>query len=85
MLILTRKSGQGFLIGDDIEITITDIYGDKVRVGIDAPKQVKILRTELTETTELNQQAAEAANSVSVKALAAGLKKNPEEKSKASE
>ncbi len=75
MLILTRKSGQGFTIGDDIEITITEVSGDKVRVGISAPKEVKILRSELTQTLEANVAAASLVNKQSLRALAMGLKK----------
>ena len=74
MLILTRKTGQGFRIGDDIEITITEVTGDKVRVGINAPKEVKILRSDLQETVEQNVQAASRADAGSLRALAAGLK-----------
>lgn len=74
MLILTRKTGQGFRIGDDVEITITEVSGDKVRVGINAPKHVKILRSELSETMEQNVQAAESVKTSSMRALAAGLK-----------
>lgn len=73
MLILTRKAGQGFTIGDDVEITITEISGDKVRVGINAPKHIKILRSELSQTMEQNQQAAGPANTAAIKALAQGL------------
>lgn len=73
MLILTRKPGQGFLIGDEIEITITEISGDKVRVGIDAPKHIKVLRTELSQTVESNQQATKT-DAGSLRALALGLK-----------
>lgn len=75
MLILTRKTGQGFLVGDDIEITITEISGDKVRVGINAPKHIKVLRTELSETVEQNVQSAGSVNAGAMRALAAGLKK----------
>ena len=74
MLILTRKTGQGFSIGDDIEITITEISGDKVRVGINAPKHIKVLRSELSETMEQNLQAAGPASSAAIRALALGLK-----------
>lgn len=77
MLILTRKTGQGFTIGDDIEITITEVSGDKVRVGINAPREVKILRSELTQTLEENVAAAAAADRQSLRALAMGLKKQP--------
>lgn len=74
MLILTRKAGQGFTIGDDVEITITEISGEKVRVGINAPKHIKVLRSELSETVAQNQQAAGPASSDALKALAQGLK-----------
>lgn len=75
MLILTRKTGQGFRIGDDIEITITEISGDKVRVGINAPKDIKILRSELSETMQQNVQAAQGVGSDALRALARSLKK----------
>lgn len=73
MLILTRKAGQGFRIGDDIEITITEITGDKIRVGIDAPKNIKVLRSELTETIEQNAQAISGVSAGNLAALAKGL------------
>ncbi len=78
MLILTRKLGQGFTIGDEVEVTITEISGDKVRVGINAPKHIKILRSELSETLEVNQQAAESASSSALQALALGLRSESE-------
>ncbi len=58
MLILTRKRGQAFHIGDDIRVTVFDIGNDSVRVAIDAPREVKILREELVEAAELNEEAA---------------------------
>lgn len=60
MLILTRKVGQSFCIGDDIRITITEISGDKVKmakIGIEAPKSLRVLRDELSQTISSNQQA----------------------------
>ena len=75
MLILTRKPGQGFLVGDDIKITITEMQGDKVRIGIDAPKHIKVLRSELSETMEQNVQAAERPDVSALKALAKGGRK----------
>lgn len=47
MLILTRKNGQSLSIGKDIVVTITRIAGNTVRVGIEAPNDVKVLRSEL--------------------------------------
>ena len=63
MLILTRKQGEAFLIGDNIEISIAEINGDKVRIAIDAPREVKVLRKELKDAGELNKEAASAASS----------------------
>jgi|YNPBryunderm2012_1023409.scaffolds.fasta_scaffold00111_16 carbon storage regulator len=49
MLVLTRKRGQSILVGDDIEITILEIDRDHVKLGINAPKSVKVYRRELYE------------------------------------
>lgn len=61
MLVLTRKVGEALLIGDNIEIKITEVSGDKVRIGIEAPNSLKILRKELFQTIEENQEAARTA------------------------
>ncbi|MCI8513217.1 MAG: carbon storage regulator [Lachnospiraceae bacterium] len=55
MLILRRKKNESFLIGDDIRVTIVECAGDGVRVAIDAPKHVSILREELSEAEQMNQ------------------------------
>ncbi|MFR1708031.1 MAG: carbon storage regulator CsrA [Clostridium sp.] len=47
MLVVTRKTGEGIKIGDDVEITIVKIDDNSVKVSINAPKEVKILRSEL--------------------------------------
>ncbi|MCD8513142.1 MAG: carbon storage regulator [Nitrincola sp.] len=47
MLVITRTEGQSFKIGDNIEIYISDIKDKKAKIAISAPKDVKILRTEL--------------------------------------
>lgn len=58
MLILSRKSNETIKIGDDIEIRILDVKGDIVRIGIEAPKSVDILRGELVESiSESNTKA----------------------------
>lgn len=59
MLVLTRKKNQSIVINDNIEITIIDIQGDQLRVGIDAPKNVKVYRKEIyDEIVEQNKQAS---------------------------
>ena len=47
MLVLSRQRDQTIMIGDDIEITVVDIRGDKVRIGINAPKCIKVHRKEV--------------------------------------
>jgi carbon storage regulator len=49
MLVLTRKRQQQFKIGADITVTLLEIRGDQVRIGIQAPEDLLILRSELTE------------------------------------
>ncbi|MBM4283746.1 MAG: carbon storage regulator CsrA [Deltaproteobacteria bacterium] len=59
MLILTRKSGEGLFIGDDIRITVVEIRGKQIRLGIEAPSEVVILREEVfLRIREQNLQAA---------------------------
>lgn len=57
MLVLTRKRGESILIGDDIRITLVQVKGQAVRLGIECPKDVKILREELTEQESKNGQS----------------------------
>jgi carbon storage regulator len=65
MLVLTRKAGEKIVIGDDIIITILDVRGDGIRIGIDAPRGIKIQREEvLLAVAEANVAAAAADDSV---------------------
>lgn len=52
MLIITRKKGESLMIGDDIEITISKLEDGSVKLGIQAPKDITILRKELYEAVE---------------------------------
>jgi carbon storage regulator len=62
MLVLTRKVGERVLIGDDIVVTILDVRGDGVRVGIEAPRGIRIQRDEVVKAvTEANREASAAA------------------------
>ena len=51
MLVLSRKINETILIGDDIKVTLLGIDGDKIKIGIDAPKTMKIFREELVAGT----------------------------------
>jgi carbon storage regulator len=69
MLVLTRKVGERILIGDDIVITVLDSRGDGVRIGIDAPRGVKIQREEVVKAvTEANVEAAGATSAADAEA-----------------
>lgn len=60
MLVLTRKKNESIVIGDNIEITVVDIQGDQVRIGINAPKNVSIHRKEVyLEIQSENKKAAD--------------------------
>lgn len=59
MLILQRKKGQSISINDDITLTIVDVGSDGVKIAIDAPREVTILRTELKDAAKENKKAAE--------------------------
>ncbi|RRJ98185.1 carbon storage regulator [Opitutaceae bacterium TAV4] len=59
MLVLTRKTGEAILIGRNIEIVITRIDGDTVKLGINAPRQIPVIRKEvLADIAATNQAAA---------------------------
>ena len=73
MLILTRKKGVSIKIGDEIEIFITEVKGDKVRIGISAPENMKITRTELYLTVENNKEAADKVDLLKVFQLTRNL------------
>jgi len=47
MLVLTRKSNQSIMIGDDVEVSVLSVMGDKVRIGIRAPQDIPVFRTEI--------------------------------------
>ena len=59
MLVLTRKTEESLLLGGEIRITVLSVNGDKVRLGIDAPQSVKILRGEtVDQARDANRLAA---------------------------
>lgn len=60
MLVLTRKKDQSIVISDNIEITILEVQGDQVRIGINAPRSVSVYRKEIfLEIQEENRRAAD--------------------------
>lgn len=60
MLVLSRKKGETIIIGDGIEITVVDVQGDNVRIGVQAPREVKVYRQEVYE--EIRNENRQAGN-----------------------
>jgi len=58
MLILSRKVDEKIVIGDDISVSIIEIRGDQVRIGVDAPKTVKVFRKEVFDAIKAENRAA---------------------------
>jgi carbon storage regulator len=66
MLVLTRKSNQSIMIGDDIEISVLSVIGEKVRIGIQAPQEIPVFRKEIyleihRDELEVDQQGGAGA------------------------
>lgn len=57
MLVLQRKKNEAIIINDNIRITISDISSDKVKLSIDAPKDIPIVRAELMDAIQENKEA----------------------------
>jgi carbon storage regulator len=81
MLILTRRVGENVIVGDDIVISVIDVRGDSVRIGIRAPRSLSVHREEVwLELQQANAQAAntsDAAIGAAVNDLLAGRKQQP--------
>ena len=58
MLVLTRKSNQSIMIGDDIEVSVLAIMGEKVRIGIQAPRDIPVFRKEVYNEIRDEQRLA---------------------------
>ena len=75
MLALARKNNESIMLGNDIEITVLEIKGDQVKLGIKAPKSVPIYRKEIyLQIQEENRQAVQEVDVESLKNLFGGQK-----------
>ena len=72
MLALARKSNESIMLGNDIEITVLEIKGDQVKLGIKAPKSVPIYRKEIYLQIQENRQAVREVDVEAVKNLFGG-------------
>ena len=81
MLVLSRKKNESIVINDDITIVVVEIRGDKVRLGVEAPKEVPVHRREVFDAIHRNEAAAEdkaaAENRAASKTDAAGNSGEP--------
>ena len=76
MLILTRKLGESITIGDEIKITVVDCQGKQVKLGIIAPKQVKVHREEIFEKIQEENMKASKVSKHALMEVAQNLKKS---------
>lgn len=74
MLILTRKRGESLVIDGKIEIKVTDISDEKIKLGIEAPPEMKVYRKELYETLQENKSAAGTAAAAVLRDLSRNIK-----------
>src|SRR3954471_13970135 len=74
MLVLTRRSGESVMIGDDVVITVLEVRGDVVRLGIDAPRTVQVHREEIYRELQAANRAAASPSDTAVAALSRLLK-----------
>ncbi len=66
MLVLTRKPGETVMLGEDIQVKIVSVDGDQVKIGIEAPRALKIYRREVYEAIQRENEAALEASDLSV-------------------
>ena len=62
MLVLSRKKNESIVINNDITIVVVEIRGDKVRLGVEAPKEVPVHRREVYDAIKRNESANDSAN-----------------------
>jgi carbon storage regulator len=68
MLVLTRKPNQSIMIGDDIEVSVLSVVGEKVRIGIQAPQDIPVFRTEIYVEIQREQGEQNSPSSEDVRA-----------------
>ncbi len=69
MLVVTRKTEESIIIADNIEIVVLEVNKDRVKLGITAPKDVKIIRNELRDAQDANVESSKAVSKAAIDAL----------------
>lgn len=77
MLVLSRKVGESIVIGDEITVSILEVRGDLIRVGIDAPRSVKVHRREVFEAIEAANREALVGSVDAISEFASALGAHP--------
>ncbi len=77
MLVIRRRAGEGFLIGDSIEVDILEIDGNQAKIGIRAPRETTILRREIAATRDTNLASAQEVETNVLKAASKRLRLPP--------
>jgi carbon storage regulator len=78
MLVLSRRVGESVVVGDDVTITVLEVRGDVVRIGIDAPRSVAVHRAELLEQLETINREAASPSDDAVESLSQALRSRPD-------
>ncbi len=81
MLVLSRQRDESIVIGDNVQITIVDIRGDKVRLGIEAPSDITVHRKEVFDAIQRENQKAAGVSTEDVAAVASS-KRAPRDRAK---
>lgn len=69
MLVLTRRAGESIVIGHDVVVTVLDVRGGQIRLGVDAPRNLAVHRLEIYQQVSAENQAAAASTDRSAKVL----------------
>jgi carbon storage regulator len=69
MLVLSRKAGESIVIGNDVVITILEVRGGQIRIGVDAPRNLAVHRAEIYEQVQAENRAAAASTDLNSKLL----------------
>ncbi len=85
MLVLSRQRDESIMIGDDVKITIVDVRGDKVRLGIEAPRKIPVHRMEIYDAIQREKKEKEAQERAQKKAQEQTEKEQQEQPQKAAE
>lgn len=80
MLILTRRVGESIVVGDDIVLTVFEVRGDAVRIGIDAPRSVRVNRKEVYEEIQRSNEQAVSTSDDALDALRTAIEAEPDER-----